>query len=94
MGLLHATSIVVALRDRRSFLHVLGFIVLASVLSAVTPWLGWFGNVIYWVTALSLGARFSALVRRSEHLDTACWCNSFGSGQFGEQTCSRPWGYA
>src|SRR5215475_9345105 len=47
MGFLHATSIVVSLRNRRTVLHVISFIVLATILSAVTPFMGLWGSVIW-----------------------------------------------
>jgi hypothetical protein len=47
MGALHATSIVVSLRDRRAPRHALGFITLATVLSAWTPLMGLMGAIVW-----------------------------------------------
>jgi len=54
MGALHATSIVVSLRDRRTThrniafpIHALGFIALATVLSASTPFMGLWGSIVW-----------------------------------------------
>jgi hypothetical protein len=47
MGALHATSIVVSLRGRRTALRALGFITLATVLSAWTPLLGLWGSIVW-----------------------------------------------
>lgn len=46
-GALHSTSVVVALRGRRAILRDLAFIVLATVLSVATPFLGLFGSVVW-----------------------------------------------
>jgi hypothetical protein len=46
MGALHATSIVVSLRDRRTRRHALGFITLATVLSAWTPFMALLGSIV------------------------------------------------
>lgn len=45
MGALHATSIVVSLRDRRTVVRTLSFITLATILSAATPLLGLWGSI-------------------------------------------------
>src|SRR5688572_2026643 len=47
MGALHATSIVVSLRGRRTALRALGFITLAAALSAFTPFMGLIGSVVW-----------------------------------------------
>jgi hypothetical protein len=47
MGALHATSIVVSLRGRRTALRALGFITLATILSAWTPLLGLWGSIVW-----------------------------------------------
>jgi hypothetical protein len=47
MGALHATSIVVSLQGRRTALRFLGFITLATVLSAVTPLMGLIGSAVW-----------------------------------------------
>ena len=46
MGVLHATSIVVSLRDRRTTHHALGFITLAIILSALAPLMGLLGSIV------------------------------------------------
>lgn len=47
MGVLHATSIVISLRGRRTALRALGFITLAAALSAFTPFMGLIGSVLW-----------------------------------------------
>jgi hypothetical protein len=47
MGALHATSIVVSLRGRRTALRALGFITLATALSAFAPFMGLIGSVVW-----------------------------------------------
>src|SRR5581483_8864897 len=47
MGALHATSIVVSLQGRRTALRSLGFITLATVLSAFTPFMGLIGSAVW-----------------------------------------------
>src|SRR5437016_6010894 len=47
MGALHATSIVVSLQVRRTALRSLGFITLATALSAFTPFMGLIGSVVW-----------------------------------------------
>jgi len=54
MGALHATSIVISLRDRRTRrpiiafpIYALGFITLATVLSAWTPFIGLLGSIVW-----------------------------------------------
>jgi hypothetical protein len=47
MGALHATSIVISLRVRRTVLRALGFITLAATLSAWTPIMGLWGSVVW-----------------------------------------------
>src|SRR5581483_11786922 len=47
MGALHATSIVVSLRGRRTALRALGFITLAAALSASAPFMGLIGSVVW-----------------------------------------------
>jgi len=54
MGALHSTSIVVSLRDRRAThpiiafpIYALGFITLATVLSAWTPFMGLWGSMVW-----------------------------------------------
>src|SRR6266850_4220460 len=51
MGALHATCIVVSLRDRRTTRHALGFITLATVLSAWTPFMGLMGALVWFLFA-------------------------------------------
>lgn len=47
MGALHATTIVVSLQGRRTALRSLGFITLATALSAFTPFMGLVGSVVW-----------------------------------------------
>ena len=47
MGALHSTSIVVSLQGRRTALRSLGFITLATALSAFTPFMGLIGSVVW-----------------------------------------------
>ncbi len=47
MGALHATSIVVSLRGRKTVLRALGFITVAAALSTFTPFLSIFGSVVW-----------------------------------------------
>ena len=51
IGLLHATSLVISLRGQRTLTRALGFIALATALSAFTPFLGLFGSVIWFPLA-------------------------------------------
>src|SRR5882672_6493661 len=47
MGAMHSTSIVVSLQGRRTALRSLGFITLATVLSAFAPFMGLIGSVVW-----------------------------------------------
>ncbi len=78
MGALHAASVVVSLRGPKTVSRVLGFISLAIALSALTPWLGLFGSVVWLplgdiLRENNLGAAEAILVTGSAIGASAYW---------------------
>ena len=89
MSVLHATSIVISLRGRRTALRALGFITLAAALSAFTPFMGLIGSVLWTPFADILrekglgGDAILVTGSATGALGIGSWCNDFGSVHFG-----------